>query len=114
MITVSQLWVYPFKSTQGIRLDTTGFDVAGMRNDRRLLAVDENNQFMTARQTPALLQLACTPGNDGWHLAHPNADVSCHVIASPEQPLDGIVWKDHFSALDGGDAAADCTRDHGQ
>ncbi len=104
MIKVSQLWSYPLKSGKGLSLQQTGFDAEGMLNDRRVLAVDENGLFLTARRYPQLLQLACVPEGDGWLLSHPEGG-DCAVSAS-DAILSGKVWKDDIQALDGGDAAA--------
>lgn len=104
MIKVSQLWSYPLKSGKGLSLQQTGFDAEGMLNDRRVLAVDENGGFLTARRFPQLLQLACVPDGNGWLLSHPEGG-DCTVSAS-DTTLSGKVWKDDIQALDGGDAAA--------
>ncbi|MGB0846412.1 MAG: MOSC domain-containing protein [Thiolinea sp.] len=104
MIKVSQLWSYPLKSGKGLSLQQARFDAEGMLNDRRVLAVDENGLFLTARRYPQLLQLACAPEESGWLLSHPEAG-DC-VVNAGEATLSGKVWKDDIQALDGGDAAA--------
>ena len=75
-----------------------------MINDRRVLAVDENGLFLTARRYPQLLQLACVPEGGCWLLSHPEGG-DCSVSAS-DAVLSGRVWKDDIQALDGGDVAA--------
>ena len=109
MITVSQLLIYPFKSAQGISLPNTGFDAEGMLNDRRLMAVDENGGFLTARRCPELLQISCQIDNNDWTLAHPKQATNCSIPTSDhsENPalISGKVWKDDINALDAGDAA---------
>ena len=107
MIKVTQLLVYPFKSAQGIALPTTGFDAEGLLNDRRLMAVDENGGFLTARRCPELLQISCQADSSGWTLAHPKQTTNCSVAAGDSSALiTGKVWKDDINAIDGGDAAA--------
>ena len=107
MIKVTQLLIYPFKSAQGIALPKTGFDAEGLLNDRRLMAVDENGGFLTARRCPELLQISCQADSNGWTLAHPAQATNCSVAASDSSALiTGKVWKDDINAIDGGDAAA--------
>jgi len=107
MITVSQLLIYPFKSAQGIALPNTRFDAEGMLNDRRLMAVDENGGFLTARRCPALLHINCQIDGNGWTLSHPEQATNGLVVTPENQALiAGNVWKDNINALDAGDEAA--------
>ena len=50
MLTVSQLFIYPIKSLGGIELSSAEVDKRGLKNDRRWMLVDNNNQFMTQRE----------------------------------------------------------------
>jgi len=107
MITVSQLWTYPFKSGKGVSLTSTQFDSEGLCDDRRLVALDENGVFVTARRYSDLLQLNCTKNSRGWLLQHPAQDSSCQInLAEPERAITGTLWKDTLNALDAGDEAA--------
>ena len=107
MITVSQLWKYPFKSGRGQLLASTGFDNEGMIDDRRLLALDKNGRFLTARQHSQLLHLSCTSNEKGWLLEHDAVSQSCQVAnADLIENIEGILWKDSVNALDAGDGAA--------
>lgn len=109
MITLSQLHIYPFKSAQGIALSSTGFDVEGMLNDRRLMAVDERGIFITSRRNPKLLQLSCKIGQIGWQLSHPEQIFPCFIpFIEPQSAavLKGQVWRDEINAIDAGDEAA--------
>jgi len=106
MITVTQLLVYPFKSGRGLSVNQTGFDAEGMLNDRRLMAVDEDALFMTARRNPELLQITCNASGSGWELSHPSQATNC-IINQSDTQLSGHIWTDTFDAIDGGDEAAD-------
>jgi len=107
MITVSQLWTYPFKSGKGISLPSTQFDSEGMCNDRRLVALDKNGLFITARRHAQLLQLSCTKNNNGWLLQHPSLSSVCQINhCESSGMLTGTLWKDTFNALDAGNKAA--------
>lgn len=107
MITVSQLWTYPFKSAKGVSLTSTLLDCEGLCDDRRLVALDEDGVFITARRYSQLLQLSCTKNSRGWLLQHPSQDSPCQIIQpEPERAITGTLWKDAVNALDAGDEAA--------
>jgi len=107
MITISQLWTYPFKSGKGQSLNTTQFDAEGMCNDRRLVALDKNGVFLTARRYAELLQLSCTKTAKGWLLAHPSQSEPHEILlGSLTATVSGTLWKDSIKALDAGDEAA--------
>jgi uncharacterized protein YcbX len=107
MITVSQLWTYPFKSGKGVSLTTTQLNSEGLCDDRRLVALDESGVFITARRYSQLLQLSCTKNSSGWLLQHPAQDSHCQINQlEPEKAITGTLWKDAVNALDAGDEAA--------
>ncbi len=51
---LSEIWVYPIKSLPGIRIVKANVLGKGLEGDRRLMLVDENNQFMTQRTFPQM------------------------------------------------------------
>ena len=110
MITVTQLYIYPFKSAQGIALPNTGFDAEGMLNDRRLMAVDDKGIFITARSYPELLQINCQIASDHWTLSHPKQKLVYKIpfasISDSPTSLVGQVWRDKIDAIDAGDEAS--------
>ncbi|PWQ94211.1 MOSC domain-containing protein [Leucothrix arctica] len=107
MITISKLITYPFKSAKGIELPHTGFDAEGLTNDRRLMAVDEEGTFMTARNSPELLQISCEPTLTGWLLAHPKAQSTLTISNHSTIELSGDVWSDPIHANNAGDEASE-------
>ena len=107
MITVSTLITYPLKSAQGIELPDTGFDAEGMINDRRLMAVDEQGMFLTARRDPELLHISCEPTSTGWRLSHPKLQDPLNLSVDSTLALSSQVWNDQVAALDAGEKAAE-------
>ena len=107
MITVEKIITYPLKSAKGIELPHTGFDIEGMLNDRRLMAVEEQGTFMTARNTPELLQITCEPTNTGWTLSHPKVTDSLNVVADSPLLISSEVWADKITTTDAGNEAAE-------
>ncbi len=57
MLTISQLFIYPIKSLSGISVDACEVTNRGLKNDRRWMIVDKNNQFLTLREYPKMALL---------------------------------------------------------
>ena len=107
MITVSQLWRYPFKSGAGQLIDSTRVDAEGLSGDRRLLALDDEGVFVTARRHPGLLHLSCEETPDGWRLSHPEQGSHFDVMRDElDAEVSGTLWKDEIEGFDAGDEAA--------
>ncbi len=107
MISVSQLWKYPFKSGKGQQLQSTQFDNEGMVDDRRLVAIDKNGLFVTARKHSQLLKMSCTQNEQGWLLEHSSTNETVQIDrASLSEQIEGVLWKDNIQGLDAGDEAA--------
>ena len=51
---ISEINIYPIKSLKGISLDSAVVEARGLQNDRRWMLVDENNQFLSQREIPAM------------------------------------------------------------
>jgi uncharacterized protein YcbX len=110
MINVSELWHYPFKSGKGISLPFAQFDHEGMCDDRRLVALDKNGLFVTARKHAQLLHLSCTKTENGWLLQHPEKTQTCLIpftkFSNTFNLLKGKLWHDELNAIDAGNNAA--------
>ncbi len=107
MIKVNQLWKYPLKSGKGQSLSETRFDSAGMCDDRRLVVLDQNSVFITARKHSRLLQVSCTRNDIGWLLEfHPKNSQIQIIEKDLSATTSGTLWKDTVHALDAGDEAA--------
>ncbi len=53
-IAISQLWIYPIKSTSGIALESVQLEKRGFQYDRRWMLIDKDNRFITQRQHPKM------------------------------------------------------------
>jgi uncharacterized protein len=58
LLNVSQLFVYPIKSTRGIAVEEILLETAGPVRDRRWMLVDENGRFLTQRILPRMTLIA--------------------------------------------------------
>lgn len=54
---LSEINIYPVKSLGGISLTETKVENRGLQFDRRWMLVDENNQFLTQRESPKMATL---------------------------------------------------------
>lgn len=57
MLKISQLFIYPVKSLSGISVSSSEVTNRGLKNDRRWMIVDKNNQFLTLREYPKMALL---------------------------------------------------------
>lgn len=71
-VTVSDLYIYPIKSTKGIRLPHADIDELGLAFDRRFVISDNAGQFITARTEPTLCLVESTLTEQGITLSAPN------------------------------------------
>ena len=65
MTILSDLHIYPVKSTAGLRLERAFVERAGIAFDRRFVVADSQGHFLTARKYPSLLRVQATPTSDG-------------------------------------------------
>ncbi|GAA3945807.1 MOSC domain-containing protein [Hymenobacter algoricola] len=97
-LTLSDLYIYPVKSLGGIRVAEAVIEPRGLRHDRRWLIVDEQNQFMTQRQTAEMAHLKVAPAHNGFLLTHAArpALLPLYVpfVATPERTLFVTIWED--------------------
>lgn len=95
---ISQLAIYPLKSSAGIALQHAELTSLGLQWDRRWLLVDETGRFVTQRQH-AKMALIHSQVIDGiLHLSAPNMPP---LVAIPHhtQEVTVTVWQDVILAL---------------
>lgn len=96
MIQLSEIWIYPVKSTSGISISRSMVEPEGLCFDRRFLITDLNGHFITARECPELLLIQATPTQKGLHL---NFNQTCSFQLNysdfSQQYLTTNIWKDH-------------------
>ncbi len=102
---VTSLQIYPVKGARAVNCDQVMTNARGFRHDRRWLATDADNRFLTQRDCPALARLMVAPVAQGLSLSFKGRDDI--TIATP---VDGkrrnvTIWNDRVDALHA--AAAD-------
>ena len=73
-IRVSDLWIYPIKSTRGISMSRSWAEDKGLSFDRRWMLVDDQCLFVTARKDPKLLSIHVALGENALHLSSEQMD----------------------------------------
>ncbi|WP_257264326.1 MOSC domain-containing protein [Endozoicomonas sp. ONNA2] len=104
---VTELAIYPIKSTRGIPLESARVTRRGFEHDRRWLLTDEHGKFITQRQYPALATVVTSVVDEGLWITRPAAGDLWVSIPKDEGSCATVtVWQDDCQALDAGDAAA--------
>jgi uncharacterized protein YcbX len=100
MLTISGLFVYPIKSLGGIEVNSALVTDRGFQYDRRWMLVDEENVFMTQRQTPSLALLQTAFAENGLLVSHKQTGDSFFIPFDQAQndPVLVQVWNDTCNA----------------
>jgi len=103
MLSVSQLFIYPIKSLGGIELSSAEVDIRGLKNDRRWMLVDNNNQFMTQRENHAMALLKTAILNDRILISNkhkPDERIHIPVAITNSKKIRVRVWNDDCDVLE--------------
>jgi len=93
--TVTNISIYPIKSTAGIHLSSSWVDELGLSFDRRFVVSDNQGQFFTARTEPTLCLIQSSITATGLVLTAPNMPqlvINYDSFSHQYQPV--TVWKD--------------------
>ena len=105
---VTEIAIYPIKSTRQITLQEAKVSATGFAHDRSWVLADLDGHFITQRNYPQLVRVTATPVAGGLLLQAPDK-VDC-FIAEPQTASEKTarvsVWKDDCEALDAGEDAA--------
>lgn len=104
-LTISQLWVYPIKSCQGVSISQTTLLPSGLQHDREMMIIDTKGQFVTQRSDAVLATIVVDLVTEGIRISHDQNT----LIINPrfDKPLNTTVWRRQVPAYDQGDAASD-------
>ena len=104
MPAVASITIYPVKSTAGLAVDSAAVEGRGLAHDRRFLVVDEDGDFLTARNNPRLLTVQALPTADGLRLTAPG-QAALEVAGEDAGPLEVGIWRSRVTAHRVSDAA---------
>ena len=74
MLKVSALYIYPIKSLGGIPVGTATLTDRGFAYDRYWMLVDQDNNFLTAREYPEMALIRTGLSQDGLFFRHISKD----------------------------------------
>ena len=104
---VTELAIYPIKSTGQISLQEAVISPTGFQHDRRWLLVDDQGCFITQRQYPELVRVKAQPVATGLLVqTEDKNDLEVSFPKDGESTAAVMVWKDECQAVDAGDEAA--------
>lgn len=103
MLKVSELLYYPIKSLAGISTSQMHLLKRGPEFDRRMMLIDQQNNFLSQRKYPQLSILGVAHKNHSFFISDPNGQLPELVI--PENPLnegpiiEAQLWDDKCSVI---------------
>src|SRR4051812_36105769 len=95
---VADLRIHPIKSLRGISVAAAELEQRGLKNDRRMMLVDESGRFISQREHAALALVDVAAGEDGWIVhapSHPDLTVPAD---SQAESIEVTVWQDKLVA----------------
>ncbi len=108
---VTQLWIYPIKSCQGIALSSANLLSSGLRHDREMMIVDaETGRFVTQRSDAVLAHIGVALPNDEQVTLTYDGE-SFTFDKSYYRPASAEVWRRNVPAFDQDDEVADFLSD---
>jgi uncharacterized protein YcbX len=107
MITVSNLTCYPIKACRGFDVSESHVERMGLANDRRMMVVTPEGNFLTQREHPKLALVTPALKNNSVTLSAPNFDSIQFAVQKSGTPTPVNIWKSKgVHAIDQGDETA--------
>ena len=107
MIQLSNLTYYPIKACRGFDVAESFVERMGLANDRRMMVIAPDGEFLTQREVPKLALITPTLTNDALALSAPDFDSIRFPIQRSGMITPVNIWKsENVSAVDQGDEAA--------
>jgi uncharacterized protein YcbX len=107
MIQLSNLTYYPIKACRGFDLAKSNVERMGLENDRRMMVVTPEGEFLTQREHPKLALVTPALKNNSVTLSAPNFDSIHFTVQKSGAAWPVNIWKaKDVSAIDQGDETA--------
>lgn len=107
MITLSNLIYYPIKACRGFEVESACVERMGLENDRRMMVVTEQGEFLTQREFPRLALVTPQLSEGALELSAPDYDSLQLGIQTSGRPWPVNIWKSKgVQAIDQGEDAA--------
>ena len=97
--TLSQIHVYPVKSTAALTQSHAWVEKQGLAFDRRFMVASDEGAMITARKYPQMVKITATLTMTGLVLQYPNkTDLVLQYADFAMVDASATVWNDNFSA----------------
>jgi len=107
MTILSNLTYYPIKACRGFDVPESRVERMGLADDRRMMVVTLDGEFLTQREHAKLALVTPTLKDDSVTLSAPNFDSIHFAIQKSGTPTPVNIWKSKgVSAIDQGDVSA--------
>lgn len=92
---ISQLFIYPVKSLQGIPTNTATLHKTGLEYDRFWMLINTSQQFITQRQYPQLASISVALDETTLRFMHStHGEISLPLAHKEQQQTLATVWQD--------------------
>ncbi len=106
-ITISSLIYYPIKACRGFEVESANVERMGLENDRRMMVVTSEGEFLTQREYPGLALVTPKLYSGIVELCAPNYESIRVGIQTSGTPISVNIWKSKgVQAIDQGEEAA--------
>ncbi|MCE9644876.1 MAG: MOSC domain-containing protein [Chloroflexi bacterium] len=107
MTILSNLTYYPIKACRGFDTAESQVERMGLANDRRMMVVTPEGEFLTQREHAKLALITPALKNDSVTLSAPDFDSIQFAVQKTGIPMSVNIWKSKgVSAIDQGDESA--------
>jgi len=93
MITISNLTYFPIKACRGFDVDSSLLEHMGLKNDRRMMVVTPEGNFLTQREHPRLALVTPTLKDGTVTLSAPDFDSMRFNVQTSGASLGVNIWK---------------------
>lgn len=96
---LSEINIYPIKSTRGIPISASKLEPRGLQHDRRWMVVDEHGMFLTQRKLPRMALISVEVASSSLLVSAPDmSPLSIPFSTREGKPLHVQVWNDGVNA----------------
>ena len=96
-MTLAEIYIYPIKSLKGIRVEKAYVEGRGLQYDRRMMLVDQNNQFLSQRKFPELALFSCMIKNDSLNVEYNGEKITIPLKHNDSGREEVTIWNDNVS-----------------
>lgn len=100
---LSEINIYPVKSLGGIGLQDSQVEERGLQFDRRLMLVDEKNEFLTQREYPKMATILLKIAEDGLIASNSGNEISIPFEPDSDEKAMVKIWNSRVKAIIYGD-----------